>query len=972
VGVTVILDGLDEAKDADSVRKAINYWLNSRLGRKAVLVVSSRPEFWKTCVDRAWGIWMPKNEIDGREPTSIAAEVYLDRVEPTDGIPLPDRFTEDELKGAWVRAGCLLTQLSALPQEAREELRHPFTLRVYLDLLAGQGGPPKRITRSDLLETWLSRRLEKEAVPTERLAPQQFRDALIAIALRVAKDGGGSLPVDELTNVPRFDPTAPPGPIVERLLRANILESVPGRPDRIRFVFEAVQDFYRAEAEIIAIEKDPEQAAKQIAALRFTDAYPRLARIGRLLIDKEARHQYAKYLAAADPRKAAIVVRCDPSRYEPSVRQQVTDGLGQQIADRHRIRGALAIQLLGDLQCEESCRCLAQHLLPSEQPHQTLRTIGARAFGKLGDRAGMTLLYGCHWFGRLPWIAAHHYDAEMIGILRSTPPGFREALAEYALQRLEAPSGSEEHARAACVLAYLGDNRLASHLQQRLVANGFLLADENHALIALGTSEAGEVFYHSAMAAAETISTLRNSDDRKAMEEAQSRVSPAWSAQEHLYSPELEPYIIKLVQHDNEEASWIGYQWAMHTRHPSLVYHAIEALARRKWELPSRRNVRENISPDAWLAWWKGATSSAIRWTLLCFLPVVPNVEIEEVLVDCLDDADLRGQAALNLGYFRCYRSATNLRNLLTASVDDVGLGAKACAADALGWLRDQASVKPLHALALEHGNTNAELSAIAALGFIGTHEAEQALHNLLGTTPNEQAVAMALICCGSRSAVSKAVEVARSRPEGPTWFCQCVGMASWKHGWRSGEYYTHVATEELTEYFAAAEEQVIDDRRTEVLLALQHIDSQKVRELLKRWASKGDALTSSTDCSTKQAEFSHLCYEELMRRGDVFAVEHFLEYRADDRDDMFVRVAEHYLSHFPSDAVANALRPRFVGTLDNSAAFRLLWLLGRFGNGDDEALIRPYLDHADDLVANVTCEALLRLTDPMLIPDRW
>ena len=37
-----------------------------------------------------------------------------------------------------------------------------------------------------------------------------------------------------------------------------------------------------------------------------------------------------------------------------------------------------------------------------------------------------------------------------------------------------------------------------------------------------------------------------------------------------------------------------------------------------------------------------------------------------------------------------------------------------------------------------------------------------------------------------------------------------------------------------------------------------------------------------------------------------------------------------------------------------------------------DEVLIRPFLDHPDDLIANVACESLLRLTDPMLVPQDW
>jgi hypothetical protein len=60
-----------------------------------------------------------------------------------------------------------------------------------------------------------------------------------------------------------------------------------------------------------------------------------------------------------------------------------------------------------------------------------------------------------------------------------------------------------------------------------------------------------------------------------------------------------------------------------------------------------------------------------------------------------------------------------------------------------------------------------------------------------------------------------------------------------------------------------------------------------------------------------------------------------------------------------------------FVADKDKRTA-RLLSLLGRFGNQTDKELILPYLDDSNELVANVACESLLRLTDPMLVPQEW
>jgi hypothetical protein len=49
-----------------------------------------------------------------------------------------------------------------------------------------------------------------------------------------------------------------------------------------------------------------------------------------------------------------------------------------------------------------------------------------------------------------------------------------------------------------------------------------------------------------------------------------------------------------------------------------------------------------------------------------------------------------------------------------------------------------------------------------------------------------------------------------------------------------------------------------------------------------------------------------------------------------------------------------------------------MLALLGLFGETHDAELVSQFQDHPDDMVANVACEAMLRLSDPMLVPDRW
>ena len=98
VPLTVVLDGLDEAHDPDAVRRVISHWLRSRLGRSSILIVTSRREFWTTCVDPSWGRWMPPTAPEDRSPMKVADDVQAERNDPIAGIRLPDRFSEDELE----------------------------------------------------------------------------------------------------------------------------------------------------------------------------------------------------------------------------------------------------------------------------------------------------------------------------------------------------------------------------------------------------------------------------------------------------------------------------------------------------------------------------------------------------------------------------------------------------------------------------------------------------------------------------------------------------------------------------------------------------------------------------------------------------------------------------------------------------------------------------------------------------------
>ncbi len=104
--VTVILDGLDESKNPEAVRKAISFWLRSKLGQASILIISSRPEFWRICgIDKRWQQWMPKPlELD-RQPTRAADRTREMSFDPMLGVKLPNQFSEPELEQAWTLTG---------------------------------------------------------------------------------------------------------------------------------------------------------------------------------------------------------------------------------------------------------------------------------------------------------------------------------------------------------------------------------------------------------------------------------------------------------------------------------------------------------------------------------------------------------------------------------------------------------------------------------------------------------------------------------------------------------------------------------------------------------------------------------------------------------------------------------------------------------------------------------------------------
>jgi hypothetical protein len=116
----------------------------------------------------------------------------------------------------------------------------------------------------------------------------------------------------------------------------------------------------------------------------------------------------------------------------------------------------------------------------------------------------------------------------------------------------------------------------------------------------------------------------------------------------------------------------------------------------------------------------------------------------------------------------------------------------------------------------------------------------------------------------------------------------------------------------------------------------------------------------------------SDMCNWELRDRGDEFAIPYVLSQWTQERDDYYVALLTRDLRAFASRDVAEELKLRLASANERSEVIRMLALLGEFGAASDAEVIRRFVEDESDLVANVAYESLLRLSDPLLVPQQW
>jgi len=964
--LTLVLDGLDEVGDPADVKRAVGYWLNSRLSQQCVLIVSSRPESWNLCFDVTWVKWMLEQSRDDRGALSTRERRETDRFYSTNIFNIPGRFSPDELQRAWVRAGRSEKDLYLLSAEVRGELAHPFTLRAFLDV-CDDSGWGRNATRAKIIDAWLKKRLHAEEDMTNRLTLDLYRKALRLVALRITESGQGWVSIDCLDEAPRFDRARPPGPVLERLLRASVLESLPDRSDRIRFVFDYIQDFLLGEIDAENVTHDPQSVAQSISEGSFSERYLRLVRLGASLVTGSGREAFLDELADRDPIRAAIMLQFAPSSYPKHTREKIVDCLKRDAISRYRAKAAFAVSQLGRIDCAESRLALLEILTPIDRCPIYLRIVGTWAFIQLSCTEAVSFVYALAFFGPSTNATAYYFR-DLLALMRDATHDFRMRLGDYARDHLGAASGNHEHARAVCVLAHLGDERLVPHLEQRFESNGTLLEYENHALIALGSKAAAGLFANALKRTANILAGKDHADGDLERLRLARNVFPCTADVCYLLSPFFEDEIERLMQEGDNETITLCIELAERSQSLRLLHRSMVVRAgQNEIHAISLHRFASLLDPQTWMLWWKTADSDDHRRTLLYVVSEVPSIEVEQTLIDCLDNEKLASLAAHALGSIRSQRASAHLRQLLEKTL---GPSTTVEVMMALGNIRDTNSVEALTRVA-ENATGDSLLVSALSLGAIGTDEAEKALVMLLESGLETDWIASALLLLGSETAVNRALDEARMKEErGPRWLAARLGQAFCLQGWTNGCYYTYIHDETLVEYLMQNEQVFKGQEKRDLINTLDHLDSENVRGLLRLLASREGSDEDEELPGDARLHVSHFAYLQLLYRGDSYGIDHFVAKAI--REDGQLSLTGRELVRFQRPEVAKALRAALLRTEEASQQARIIHLMGFYGSVDDSSLIRTFVDRSDDRLANEAQEALWRLSDPLLILPNW
>ncbi len=950
--LTIAVDAIDEARaPARQVVQAIEFWLDSRLGRASVLIVTSRPDFWRLLGPERW----QRSQVHGPQLETNGWREFDADHPPRADDSFPRRFTANELGEAWQRAGRHQPELYALPVHVREALTHPFTLRAYLKLIAS-APRPELSTQAGIFSAWINERLEAEADVSLRLTARELQAALDWTARTLDERAARWLAIHDFVEAPRFNVHEPPGPVIDRLVSAGLLEAHPDDPGLIGFAEEAVFDHFLASADAEDVTRDRAGTIERLKVLPFTRARHRVERLSTIGI--AAHEEFVRELGKADPTLAAVAVGADPQHIIPALRSNVADAIGSVLSARLRVDAAFALELLGRMGCPEAERVLLNWLGSSSERPPVLRAYAAIACLLLDSADGAEAVHAYPWLVRGGETV---YFVDLFAMFRRASEPLRRAVGDRALADMASPD-ERTRIRALNLMGYLGDVRALPLLEERLERQGVLDANENHALFAIG-DPALPLLDRSARRTAELMRPLRKGTTEWA--NLYGHIVLVRGGLSYLATPATEELVRTWLASEDDELRGMAHRLAEILRSVSLLFEAVQRDPA-SHHLPYQESYTW-VDPHSWLQCWRAIEDTNVRAAWLRFFTAAPTVEIEQILIECLAVPRLSAQAARHLGRMASQRARRPLRELLRSSTDE---WPRREAIKALGRLRDAESANALiQVVAGQQDELHVRRQAALSLGVVQTVEAEAALVALLADAHTQDVAAAGLLRHGSPSAVSHVLALAHDR--GAEWLgARCRDAYLYEGRWRR-QYITHVAADDLVGFLSEHEDEFQGGKRWELVQAFEALDGTAVREYLRRLA-----LRRGTDGDVLLREDSKLlasdvALRELSDRGDDSVVGHFVaEALREDGRSWFVG---RELGQFSSAAVRRELAT-VLSTKENSPIqlARVLRLLGAYGAPEDAGLLKKFLSHSTLEVAEAAREATLALKDPLRIPQGW
>jgi hypothetical protein len=964
--LTVVLDGLDETHEPEQVRRALRYWLASPLAEESTLIVSSRPHFWALCEDHNWSAWTPSEYRRTTSPERDSRSPLLTRGV---GFSFPELLNERELKAAWTTKGRAVSELASLGANVQVELSHPFTLRAFMDLSTAVTADTP-VTRASILDRWITERLKAESSAVELLTPEVYRRSLIGLAACL-RDARGWVTIDDLRELPRYDAARPPGRPVERLVAAGLIE-LSASAMEVRFGHESIADFFAGELDAIRAAQDPAGAADELLSGPYSSDALRLEVVGRHVKPSTPPLAFVERLARRDPARAILVMLGAPDVFGGELRALAVESLATEILGPFHARAAFAVDLLSRFQCIEARQALVDRLHPVERCPEHLRSIAAMAVARVGAAEAADVTYHSPLFRS----SEPYYFADILHVLRRSTDDFREGIARLAENDLSAEQGSKQHVRAVYLLACVGDPRVVEHLDNAFHAGRELAEYENRALIAVGTPEAARLFAKSAAAAAAKIATLDWDDGGLARSSVFHSIATVKADIPHLLTPAFEELLATWLSSKSDvpaedstptelKLMAIGLARTSRSRNLARQYVLAKDLHDRHFYEP----VLDWLDPREWLEWWQQSLGGREKSALMRSLPGVPTPAVEAALVGALRHRQLTWPAARYLGDNGTSLAKTALRELV-ANIDPDDQFASEEAIKALGRLRDRDAV-PVLSQVVRTCKPHVRDTALASLGLIGTPAAEASLLELLDNEDRVAAVSGALVLHGSQTAVRAAIDLSRmDSARGSKWLARALEdvLSGW--GWRRGAYFSHIH-DDFGAYLLENDPHFDGVENWEYFRLLERIDTPSIRAILRQLAQRRGSDSDAVLRDQDGLRASQLAYGELYERGDVWALPELIKVCVGG-DKGFGRYMAEHLLRYPRHEVADAIRRALGESPSPATRAELNRLLGFFGGPADFEFLRLDATSSDHILANAADEALLRLEDPLRLPDNW